>query len=169
MSSLPSSLSVSFTEESSCSLPSKDNFYYYLHNIMHTIHFYTRFNTKFFKWLLNTQPWITNVPRSDCSFPDDFACLDTSSNTFALDFCNIRGFRSNFQSVEHHLSSTKTHLFFLNETQLSMTTDSSPCSVPSCFIFIFNSKLAVAPLCVMTLLALVPTILSVILLFVPSA
>ena len=33
MSSLPGSLSVSFTQESSCSLTSKNNFYYYLHNI----------------------------------------------------------------------------------------------------------------------------------------
>ncbi|MPC69109.1 hypothetical protein E2C01_063324 [Portunus trituberculatus] len=31
-------------------------------------------------------------------------------NFFFINFCNIRGFRSNFQSVEHHLSSTKPHL-----------------------------------------------------------
>ena len=32
--------------------------------------------------------------------------------------------------VEHHLSSTKPHLLFLIETQLSVTTDSCPFSVP---------------------------------------
>ena len=33
--------------------------------------------------------------------------------------------------MEHHLSSTKPHLLFLTETQLFVTTDSSPFSVPS--------------------------------------
>ena len=47
---------------------------------------------------------------------DNLRCLDISSNTFTLDFCNIRGLTSNFQSVEHHLSSTKPHLLFLTET-----------------------------------------------------
>ena len=82
-----------------------------------------------------------NVPRSDCSSADDLGCLDTSSNTFPLDFCNIRGLRSNFQSVEHHLSTTKPHLLFLTETQLSVTTDSNPFSVPSYFLYPhFQSK-----------------------------
>ena len=103
----------------------------------------------------------TNVPRSDCPSADDLGCLDTSSNTFTLDFCNIRGLRSNFQSVEHHLSSIKTHLLCLTETQLSMTTDSSHSLFPLTFsILIFNPKLAVAHMCVTTLLALVPTILN---------
>ena len=53
---------------------------------------------------------------------------------FSLDFCNIRGLRSNFQSVEHHLSSTKPHVLFLTETQLSVTTDSKPFSIPSYFL-----------------------------------
>ena len=83
----------------------------------------------------------TNVPRSDCPSDDDFGCLDTSSNTFTLDFCNIYGLRSNFQSVEHHLSSTKPHLIFLTETQLSVPTDSSSFSVPSYFLYShFQSK-----------------------------
>ena len=83
----------------------------------------------------------TNVPRSDCLSADDLRCLDTSSNTFTLNFCNIRGLRSNFQSVEHHLSSTKPHLLFLTETQLSVTTDSSPFSVLSFFLYPnFKSK-----------------------------
>ncbi|MPC99397.1 hypothetical protein E2C01_094810 [Portunus trituberculatus] len=50
-----------------------------------------------------------NVPRSDSS-------LDTSLNIFYINFCNIRDLRSNFQSVEHHHSSTKPHLHFLTET-----------------------------------------------------
>ena len=52
----------------------------------------------------------TDVPMSDCPSTDDLGCLDTSSNNSTLDFCNIRGLRSNFQSMEHHLSSTKPHL-----------------------------------------------------------
>ena len=67
--------------------------------------------------------------------------VDTSSNTFTLDFCNIHGLISNFQSVEHHLSSIKPHLLFLTETQLSVTTDSNPFSVPSYFLYPhFQSK-----------------------------
>ena len=77
----------------------------------------------------------TNIPKSDCPSADDLGCLDTSSNTFTLDFCDIRCLKSNFQSVEHHLSSTKPHLLFLTETKLSVTTDSSPFSVPSYFLY----------------------------------
>ena len=83
----------------------------------------------------------TNVPRSDCSPADDLGCLDTFSNTFTLDFWNIRGLRSNFQSVENHLSSTKPHILYQNETQLSVATDSNPFSVPSYFLYShFQSK-----------------------------
>ncbi|MPC16165.1 hypothetical protein E2C01_008985 [Portunus trituberculatus] len=74
-----------------------------------------------------------NVPRSDCSLGGDLKCLDTSLDFFFINFCNIHGLRSNFQSVEHHLSSTKPHLLFLTETQLSEATDSSPFSVLSSF------------------------------------
>ena len=77
----------------------------------------------------------TNFPRSDCSSADDLGCFDTSSNIFTHDFCNIRGLRSNYQSVEHHLSSTNPHLLFLIETQLSLTTDSNRFSVPSYFLY----------------------------------
>ncbi|MPC88977.1 hypothetical protein E2C01_083905 [Portunus trituberculatus] len=52
-----------------------------------------------------------NVPRSYASLSDDHKCLDISLNFFYNNFCNIRGFRSNFQSVEHHLSSTKVIFF----------------------------------------------------------
>ncbi|MPC37643.1 hypothetical protein E2C01_031130 [Portunus trituberculatus] len=55
-----------------------------------------------------------NVPRSDCSLGGDPKCLDISFNIFFINFCNIRGLGSNFQSVEHHLSSTKPHLLFRN-------------------------------------------------------
>ncbi|MPC21310.1 hypothetical protein E2C01_014293 [Portunus trituberculatus] len=52
--------------------------------------------------------------------------LDTSLNFFYSNSCNIR---------EHHLSSTKPHLLFLTETQLSEATDSSPFSVFSYFLY----------------------------------
>ncbi|MPC38563.1 hypothetical protein E2C01_032072 [Portunus trituberculatus] len=76
-----------------------------------------------------------NVPRSDSFLNDDPKCLDTSLNFFFINFCNIRGLRSNFQSVEYHLSSTKPHLLFLTETQMSEATDITPFSVPSCFLY----------------------------------
>ncbi|MPC44785.1 hypothetical protein E2C01_038465 [Portunus trituberculatus] len=60
-----------------------------------------------------------NVPRYDCSLCGDLKCLDTSLDFFFINFWNIRGLRSNFQSVEQHLSSIKPYLFFLTETQLS--------------------------------------------------
>ncbi|MPC28296.1 hypothetical protein E2C01_021497 [Portunus trituberculatus] len=82
-----------------------------------------------------------NVPRSDCSLVGDPKCLDISLNFFFINFCNIRSLRSNFQSVEHHLSSIKPYLLFFTETQLSVATDSSSCSVPSYFLYShFRSK-----------------------------
>ncbi|MPC48610.1 hypothetical protein E2C01_042389 [Portunus trituberculatus] len=81
-----------------------------------------------------------NVPRSDAFLDNDPKCLDTFK-FFYINFCNIRGLRSNFQFVEHHLSSTEPHLLFLSETQLSEATDSSPLSVPSYFLYShFHSK-----------------------------
>ena len=74
----------------------------------------------------------TNVARYDCLSVD--GCLDTSSSTSYLDFCSIRGLRSNFQYVEQHLSSTKSHLLFLTETKLSVTTDNNLFSVSSYFL-----------------------------------
>ncbi|MPC13805.1 hypothetical protein E2C01_006552 [Portunus trituberculatus] len=65
------------------------------------------------------------VPKSDASLSDDHKCLDTSLNFFYINFCNIHGLRSNFQCVEHHLSSTKPHLRFLTETELSQATVTS--------------------------------------------
>ncbi|XP_063889700.1 uncharacterized protein LOC135116266 [Scylla paramamosain] len=76
-----------------------------------------------------------NVPRSDCLSVKDPKCLDTPLNFFFINFCNIRSQRSNFQSVEHHLSSSKPHLLFLTETQVSEATDSSSFSVPSYFLY----------------------------------
>ncbi|MPC21850.1 hypothetical protein E2C01_014852 [Portunus trituberculatus] len=57
-----------------------------------------------------------NVPRSDFSSNSDPKCLDTSLNLLFIHLYNIPCLKSNFQSVEHHLSSTKPHLF-LTETQ----------------------------------------------------
>ncbi|MPC84017.1 hypothetical protein E2C01_078741 [Portunus trituberculatus] len=68
-----------------------------------------------------------NVPRSECS-------SDSNPKFFFINFCNIRGLRSNFQSVELYLSSAKPHLLFLTESQLCEATDSSPYSVPSYFL-----------------------------------
>ncbi|MPC68646.1 hypothetical protein E2C01_062849 [Portunus trituberculatus] len=76
-----------------------------------------------------------NVPWLYSSLDNDPKCLDTSLNFFFINFCNIRGLTSNFHSVEHHLSSTKPHLLFLTETQLSEATDISPFSVPSYFLY----------------------------------
>ncbi|MPC97664.1 hypothetical protein E2C01_092988 [Portunus trituberculatus] len=82
-----------------------------------------------------------NLPRSDTFLDNDPKCFDTSLNFLYINFCNIRSLRSNFQSVEHHLSSTKPHLLFLTEIQLSEATDSSPFSVPSYFLYShFHSK-----------------------------
>ncbi|MPC55014.1 hypothetical protein E2C01_048945 [Portunus trituberculatus] len=81
-----------------------------------------------------------NVPRSDCSLVGDPKCLHTSLNFFFINFCNIRARRSNFQSVEYHLSSTKPYLLFLTKTQLSEAIDSSS-SVPFYFLYPhFRSK-----------------------------
>ncbi|MPC82039.1 hypothetical protein E2C01_076682 [Portunus trituberculatus] len=67
--------------------------------------------------------------------------FNTSLNFFFINFCYIRGLRSNFQSVEHHLSSTKPHLLFLTDTQLCEATDSTSISVPSYFLYShFRSK-----------------------------
>ncbi|MPC24982.1 hypothetical protein E2C01_018077 [Portunus trituberculatus] len=76
-----------------------------------------------------------NVPRSDCFLDNNPKSLDISLNFSYINFCNIRSLRSNFESVEHHLSSTKPHLLFLTETQLPEETDSSPFSVPSYFLY----------------------------------
>ncbi|MPD05623.1 hypothetical protein E2C01_101375 [Portunus trituberculatus] len=51
-----------------------------------------------------------NVQRSGSSLGYHPKYLDTSLNFFYINFCNIRGHRSNFQSAEHHLFSTKPHL-----------------------------------------------------------
>ena len=68
------------------------------------------------------------------------ACCDSRS-VFLLNFCNIRGLRSNFNSVEHHLSSAKPHLLFLTETQVDGRSDSKPYSVPSyCLYPHFDAK-----------------------------
>ncbi|MPD04999.1 hypothetical protein E2C01_100716 [Portunus trituberculatus] len=82
-----------------------------------------------------------NVPMSSAFLDNDPKCLDTSLNFLYINFCNIRGLRSNFHSVEHHLSSTKSHLLFHTETQLSEATDSSPFFVHSCILYShFHSK-----------------------------
>ncbi|MPC56606.1 hypothetical protein E2C01_050570 [Portunus trituberculatus] len=60
-----------------------------------------------------------NVPRSNSSLDDNPKYFDTSLNFFYINFCNIHGLRSNFQYVEHHLSSTKPHLLFHTKVHLT--------------------------------------------------
>ncbi|MPC56030.1 hypothetical protein E2C01_049978 [Portunus trituberculatus] len=62
------------------------------------------------------------VPRLNSSLDNNPKCLDTSLKFFFINFYNICSLRPNFQSVEHHLPSTKPHLF-LTEAQLSEATD----------------------------------------------
>ena len=115
---------------------------------LHAPYTFTLFNSKF---ILIASPCsasespsgerTTNVPRSDCPSVDDLGCLDTSSNTFSIDFCNIPRLTFSFQSVEHNISSTIPPFLFLTETQLSVTTDSSPFSVLAYFFYPhFQSK-----------------------------
>ncbi|MPC72856.1 hypothetical protein E2C01_067170 [Portunus trituberculatus] len=67
--------------------------------------------------------------------------VETSLNFFFINFWNICCLRSNFQTVEHHLSSINPHILFLTKTQLSEVTDSSPLSLPSYFLYSpFRSK-----------------------------
>ena len=167
MSSHPGSLSVSFTQESSCSLRSKDNFYYYLHNTTGTLHFYA-LQLILYNGLTTPSLGIPIWGGDHKMSPAWITPLKTTLGVLTLplilflDFCNINGLRSNFQSVELHLSSTKPHLLFLTETQLPVTTDSSPFLLfpPTFSLHIFNPKLTVAHMCVTTLLTLVCTILN---------
>ncbi|MPC62166.1 hypothetical protein E2C01_056249 [Portunus trituberculatus] len=46
-----------------------------------------------------------NVPRLDCPLVSDPKYFDTCLNFFYINYCNIRGSVSNFQSVDDHLSS----------------------------------------------------------------
>jgi len=45
-------------------------------------------------------------------------------DSFSIDFCNIRGLRSNFSSVEHLLLSSSPDILLLSETQLYANTSS---------------------------------------------
>ncbi len=73
-----------------------------------------------------------NVLRPDQTPGDDPTRRSgNSSNSFSIHFCNIRGLRPNFHSVEHHLLSSKPHLLFLTETQVSRATDMNLYSIPS--------------------------------------
>ncbi|KAL7629919.1 UNVERIFIED_CONTAM: hypothetical protein RMT77_019962 [Armadillidium vulgare] len=68
------------------------------------------------------------------------ACPDARSSFF-INFCNIRGLFTNFHFVEHHLSSSRPHLLFLTETQVSECSDSKPYSVSSyCLYPQFSAK-----------------------------
>ncbi len=85
---------------------------------------------------------IINVPRPDPTPGDDpTRCRGSFFHSFSIHFCNIRGLRSNFHSVEHHFSSSKPRLLFLTNTQVSEATDSNLYSVLSYFLYPqFHSK-----------------------------
>ena len=109
------------TQWGSHSLPSTDNLF--LHTKLHAPNYTHFLHSKLLLNMATPTPasespsgeGTINVPRSDCSPGIDPKWLDTPLTFFSISFCNIRGLRSNFQSVEHHLSSTKPHLF-LSET-----------------------------------------------------
>src|ERR1700755_888472 len=68
------------------------------------------------------------------------ACPGARSSFF-INFCNIRGLFSNLHFVKHHLSSSRPHLLFLAETQVSECSDSKPYSVSSyCLYPQFSAK-----------------------------
>src|SRR6201990_2578954 len=67
-------------------------------------------------------------------------CLGARSSFF-INFCNIRGLFTNFHFVEHHLSSSRPHLLFFTETQVSECFDSKPYSFSSyCLYPQFSAK-----------------------------
>ncbi len=115
VSSLTVFLCASVTLEICYSLFSKDNFSYYSHCTQNLIIMMSA-QIPALKSISGEET--INVPSSD-SHPqgDGFRCLDTSPNFLYSNFCNTRGLRSNFQSVQHQLSS-KSHLLFLTETQV---------------------------------------------------
>ena len=83
---------------------------------------------------------------------EDLRSLDTSLTFIYINFCNIRVARYNFTSGEHHLDSSKPHLLFFTEIQVSVATDASPffCSRVLFFILIFKPKLDFANMDIMT-------------------
>ncbi|XP_050715769.1 uncharacterized protein LOC126998326 [Eriocheir sinensis] len=120
-------------------------FFYPLHS--HNTHLFPKFKFQndVQQPILGVPPWRgvgTDSPWEDypsgCR-PD--RCLDNSLSLFLRNFCNIRGLPSNFHSVEHHFSSSKSHLLFLTETHVSEATDSNLYSVPSYYLYPrFQSK-----------------------------
>ena len=69
----------------------------------------------------------------------DAQCGAGAPDLFTFDFCNIRGLRSNFSSVEHHLATSSPDLLFLSETQLSANVSSDLFKTGE-KIIIINSK-----------------------------
>src|ERR1700755_2788582 len=68
------------------------------------------------------------------------ACPDARS-IFFINFFSIRGLHSNFHFVEYHLSSSRTDLLFLTETQMFERSNSKPYSISSyCLYPHFSAK-----------------------------
>src|ERR1044072_9049611 len=87
------------------------------------------------------------------------ACPGARSSFF-INFCNIRGLFSNFHFVEHHLSSSRPHLLFLIETQVSECSDKKSYFPPPVSILNFLPKADVARTCATMLSVLVSLIWS---------
>ena len=64
----PGSICVSLTQESSCSLPSKDNFYYYLRNTRWTLHFLSCMTTCCFLTEGQSSSYLRIFPAMPCHF-----------------------------------------------------------------------------------------------------
>ncbi|MPC78634.1 hypothetical protein E2C01_073127 [Portunus trituberculatus] len=75
--------------------------------------------TQNYMHILYTHPSLEIRKRDHkCPPRSAFQLLVLTKNVFFINFCNIHSLRSNFQSVEHHLSSAKPHLLFLTETRI---------------------------------------------------
>lgn len=74
-------------------------------------------------------------------FTFDLRGVLTALRTLFINFCYICGLRYNFPSMELHISSPKSHLLFLTETQVSGASDSILYYVPSYYLYPdFQSK-----------------------------
>lgn len=82
-----------------------------------------------------------NVPRLYPTPGDNPTMCHDNSNSFFIDFCNICGLCSNFNSVENHFSFSKPYYFFSHWNLSFWATDSNLYFVPFYFLYYkFHSK-----------------------------
>ena len=66
----------------------------------------------------------------------------------SIDFCNIRGLKSNFLAVEHHLAHSSPDLLLLSETQLASSASCDPLTISNYNLLSrFRSKGGVCAYC----------------------